>query len=48
MRGGGGVVQNREFPDFRSPEVGRYVGPLECSEKDLFGPLLSLYCQLAP
>ena len=23
--GGGGVVQNREFPDFRSPEVGRYV-----------------------
>ena len=25
--GGGGVVQNRESPDFRSPEVGRYVGP---------------------
>ena len=23
--GGGGVVQNREFPHFRSPEVGRYV-----------------------
>ena len=23
-RGGGGVVQNRESPDFRSPEVGRY------------------------
>ena len=23
--GGGGVVQNREPPDFRSPEVGRYV-----------------------
>ena len=23
--GGGGVVQNRESPDFRSPEVGRYV-----------------------
>ena len=22
--GGGGVVQNRESPDFRSPEVGRY------------------------
>ena len=22
---GGGVVQNRESPDFRSPEVGRYV-----------------------
>ena len=22
--GGGGVVQNREYPDFRSPEVGRY------------------------
>ena len=21
---GGGVVQNRESPDFRSPEVGRY------------------------
>ena len=21
---GGGVVRNREFPDFRSPEVGRY------------------------
>ena len=24
--GGGGLVQNRESPDFRSPEVGRYVG----------------------
>ena len=24
MRGGGGVVQNRESPDFRPPEVGRY------------------------
>ena len=24
IRGGGGVVQNRESPDFRSPEVGRY------------------------
>ena len=24
-RGGGSVVQNRESPDFRSPEVGRYV-----------------------
>ena len=23
---GGGVVQNRESPDFRSPEVGRYDG----------------------
>ena len=23
--GGGGVVQNRESPDFRSLEVGRYV-----------------------
>ena len=23
--GGGGVVQNRESPDFRSPEVGRYT-----------------------
>ena len=23
--GGGGVVQNRESPDFRSPEVGRYA-----------------------
>ena len=23
--GGGGVGQNRESPDFRSPEVGRYV-----------------------
>ena len=23
--GGGGVVQNRESPEFRSPEVGRYV-----------------------
>ena len=22
---GGGVVQNRESPDFRSPEVGRYA-----------------------
>ena len=22
---GGGVVRNRESPDFRSPEVGRYV-----------------------
>ena len=22
--GGGGVVQNRESPDFRSPEVGGY------------------------
>ena len=25
IRGVGGVVQNRESPDFRSPEVGRYV-----------------------
>ena len=24
IRGWGGVVQNRESPDFRSPEVGRY------------------------
>ena len=24
-RGGGGVVQNRASPDYRSPEVGRYV-----------------------
>ena len=24
-RGGGCVVQNRESPDFRSPEVGRYA-----------------------
>ena len=23
--GGGGVVRKRESPDFRSPEVGRYV-----------------------
>ena len=23
--GGGGEVQNRESPDFRSPEVGRYA-----------------------
>ena len=23
--GGGGVVQKRESPDFRSPEVGRYA-----------------------
>ena len=23
--GGGGVVQNRESPDFRFPEVGRYA-----------------------
>ena len=23
--GRGGVVQNRESPDFRSPEVGRYA-----------------------
>ena len=23
--GGGGAVQNRESPDFRSPEVGKYV-----------------------
>ena len=23
--GGGDVVQNRESPDFRSPEVGRYA-----------------------
>ena len=23
--GGGGVVQNIESPDFRSPEVGRYA-----------------------
>ena len=23
--GGGGVMQNRESPDFRSPGVGRYV-----------------------
>ena len=27
--GGGGVVQNRESPDFRSPEVGRYDRVLE-------------------
>ena len=25
MEGGRGVVQNRESPDFRSPEVGRYA-----------------------
>ena len=25
IRGGGGVMQNRESPDFRSPGVGRYV-----------------------
>ena len=25
IRGRGGVVQTRESPDFRSPEVGRYV-----------------------
>ena len=25
MGGGVGVVQNRESPDFRSPEVGRYA-----------------------
>ena len=25
IRGWGGVVQNRESPDFRSPEVGRYA-----------------------
>ena len=25
IRGGGGVVQNRESPVFRSPEVGRYA-----------------------
>ena len=26
---GGGEVQNRESPDFRSPEVGRYVNSSE-------------------
>ena len=30
--GGGGVVQNRESPDFRSREVGRYdYGSCSCS-----------------
>ena len=28
IRGLGGVVQNGESPDFRSPEVGRYLRPL--------------------
>ena len=37
-RGGGGVVQNTESPDFRSPEVGRYANshantPLGQSER---------------
>ena len=27
--GGGSVVQNRESPDFRSPEVGRYAKGLK-------------------
>ena len=34
--GGGGVVQDRESPDFRSPEVGRYgngIGYKEDGEK---------------
>ena len=30
--GGGVVVQNRESPDFRSPEVGRYVDVAGYSE----------------
>ena len=29
LGGGGGVVQNRESPDFRSPEVGKY--DVECT-----------------
>ena len=40
-----GVVQNRESPDFRSPEVGRYVlwhGHILCMEKD--GPTNVLLC----
>ena len=32
--GGRGVVQNRESPDFRSPEVGRY----ECMTKNFAFP----------
>ena len=45
--GGGGLVQNRESPDFRSPEVGRYeVGAIEkvTTEKNFAArPLLKLY-----
>ena len=33
--GGGGVVQNRESPDFRSPEVGRYAGA--CTSTSYYG-----------
>ena len=36
FEGGGGVVQDRESPDFRSPEVGRYgngIGYKEDGEK---------------
>ena len=34
--GGGGVVQNRESPDFRSPEVGRYVYVSNNGDRDGF------------
>ena len=33
---GGGVVQNRESPDFRSPEVGRYVYVSNNGDRDGF------------
>ena len=36
--GGGGVVQNRESPDFRSPEVGRYADGKKVQDCDyVFG-----------
>ena len=31
---GGGVVQNRESPDFRYPEVGRYVYLFNASTRE--------------
>ena len=31
--GGGVVVQNRESPDFRSPEVGRYANDIDFNDK---------------
>ena len=34
LGGGGGVVQNRESPDFRSPEVGRYVYLFNASTRE--------------
>ena len=43
-RGGGGVGQNRESPDFRSPEVGRYVSVmfLLVSKFKMIGMLLNV------